>query len=946
MQFSGKKLRLIFGLSAIALAGLSMRAYDVTGRVIDNTGEAMIQASVKLLSARDSSTVRTAVSDSDGAFKLTPVKSGKYILETSYVGYGADFKDVSVGTKNVNVGTITLSESSVMLAEATVVGIKTPIKVMQDTVEFNADSYKTAPNAVVEDLLKRLPGVEVDTDGKITANGKEVTKILIDGKEFFSDDPKVASKNLPVNMVDKLQVVDRKSDLARITGVDDGEEETVINLTVKKNMNNGWFGTVEGGYGTDSRYKASMNINRFWNGNQFTIIGGANNVNDLGFTDGTASRFRRFGGSTGITSSKSLGINFNVGKEEILRVGGDVMYSYSDRDTRQSTDRQYLFSDSTSYYNSARAARDRGHNVRADFRVQWKPDSFNTFELRPNMSLNYNKSVSSDSSLTRAGDAAMSDVARSINDDNSRGSSFEFGASMIYNHNFRARRGRSFSVQANFRMSNVREKSNSYSWNKFYLLDDSVDILDRYTDNHTWSNNFSTRLTWTEPLGDVRNGNFLTVAYRFQYRWNNADRMTYGHAVDFPDGWDGEPVISPELDYINNLSNRFRNDFMNQDIRLGFKHVSKTSNLNAGISFVPQMSRSLNLTHEDRSVPRRWVWNYAPFLRYRWRPSKSKSLSVDYMGRSSQPSMTQLQPVVDDSNPLNVKIGNPDLKPSFSHNIRLRFHNFNAEAQRAIMTMFDATVNQNSIVSRTKFNSTDGGRTTTYENVNGVWNVRAMNMISFPFRNRSFTFNNHLMANYANTIGFNNGERNRSGTLRVNESFGVAWRPDNVELEIRPRYSLQFVRNSLQALANRTVHSYGGSFNGTYYTPFGLVLNSDLSYSATSGYSEGYDTRQWMWNASVSYQFLRDKAMTVTLSGYDLLQQRSNVSRSITANYIDDIRYNSLTRYFMLSVSYKFNTFGKGKTPRDRNSERFEGPGAPPLGMGRGGRPMGPPPGM
>ena len=229
-------------------------AANIRGKVTDTAGEPMMQATVRLLAAKDSTYINGLKTKNDGSFVLAGVKSGKYIVEASYLGYNNMFVDVTVGSANVNLKPIVLNESSIMLQEVSVTGVKTQIKVSEDTVEYNSDSYKTQPNAVVEDLLKRLPGVEVDSDGKITANGKEVSKILIDGKEFFSDDPKVASKNLPVEMIEKLQVVDRKSDLARLTGVDDGEDETVINLSVKKNMKNGYFGTIEGGYGTDKRY--------------------------------------------------------------------------------------------------------------------------------------------------------------------------------------------------------------------------------------------------------------------------------------------------------------------------------------------------------------------------------------------------------------------------------------------------------------------------------------------------------------------------------------------------------------------------------------------------------------------------------------------------------------------------------------------------------------------
>ncbi|MCD8385991.1 MAG: outer membrane beta-barrel protein [Bacteroidales bacterium] len=912
-------------------------AFDVKGVVVDETDQPMPKATVRLLTTKDSTQVKAAITNDHGSFSLTEVKQGHYILESSYVGYSPIYKNIDV-TKSLNLGKISMSENTLMLKDLTVTGIQTPIKVMEDTVEFNAESYKTQPNAVVEDLLKRLPGVEVDSDGKITHNGKEIKKILVDGQEFFSDDPKVASKNIPVNMVERLQVIDRKSDLARLTGVDDGEDETVINLSVKPEMKNGWFGNVEAGYGTDERYKASFNVNRFWNGNQITFIGGMNNVNDLNFTDGGASRFRRFGGSNGITTSKAFGVNFNVGNGEIIRVGGDVMYSYSNRDTRTKNSKEYILEDNNTYSDAQKNSIDKGHNVRADFRILWKPDSFNTLELRPNMSLNYSDSEQDELSAMYDGitnGVVGNPVNKSINRQKSHGHSTEFGARLIYSHNFRSHPGRSFSIFANLQTSDVREKSDTYSWNQFYQYNDSVDLYDQYANDHTWSNTFATRVSWTEPLGDPKKGNFLTFAYRFSYRWNNADKMTYDHPVDFSGGWNN-PIIGEELVWNDSLSNRFRNNYMNQDIRMGYKHVSAAHNLDVGLSLVPQMSKSTDLINSAKNIPERWVWNYAPYLRYRWKMTKTRSMNVDYFGRSSQPSMTQLQPVADYSNPLNVVQGNPDLKPSFSHSLNGRFQDFNQERQRAIMAMVRMSMTQNSIVSRTTFDTSTGGQFTTYENVNGIYSINAFSMVSFPLKNKSWTINNHFGGSYNHSVGYTNGNKNKQGDLGFFEAFGLAFRPDNLELELRPQYRLQYTHNSLATTSNRTVHSYGGRFNGTYYTPFGLVLATDLNYTATSGYGEGYNTNEWMWNASISYQMLRDKSLTVSVSAYDLLQQRSNVQRTVNASYIQDALYNSLTRYFMFSVSYKFNTFGKGNEPENRNMRR--GPG------GRRGGPGGPPP--
>ncbi|MDE6331676.1 MAG: outer membrane beta-barrel protein, partial [Muribaculaceae bacterium] len=684
-------IRKVLLLLALAVSVAHAMAFSIKGKVLDENSDPMMQASVRVLTP-DSTLVKGVLTNENGAFTVSGLKAGSYVVETSFVGYDNHSQNVKITSSDVTLKPISMQAGALMLGEAQVVGVRTPVKVMQDTVEYNADAYRTQPNAVVEDLLKRLPGVEVDSEGKITANGKSVTKILIDGKEFFADDPTVASRNLPVDMVDKLQVVDRKSDLARITGVDDGEEETVINLTVKKGMNNGWFGNIEGGYGTDNRYKGNFVVNRFWNGNQLTLLGNFNNVNELGFNDGMSGRFRRFGGDNGITTSQALGLNFNVGKDEIFRVGGNIMYSHTDRDTRTSSARTYIFPDSNSYYDSDKSARDKGHTVRADFRVQWSPDSFNTFEFRPNFSYSKNDSWSLSEALTRSG--ALADVTQSRNEQTSLGSNYEFRGQLIYNHKFRSKPGRSVSLFANYSLSDTREKTDNYSWNKFFLLGDSIDIMDQWADNHTWSNNISARLSWTEPLGNVKNGNFLTVAYRFQYRWNNADKLTYDHPVLWPDGFTGEPLIGSDLILNEDLTNRFRNDYMSQDIRAGFKHVSKSGSIDVGVSLVPQSSKSIYLysngdVNNEKSIPARNVLNVAPYLRYRYKMGKSRSFNVDYMGRSSQPTMAQLQPVADMSDPLRIVIGNPDLKPSFSHNVRLRFQDFNAEAQRSIMTMVD-----------------------------------------------------------------------------------------------------------------------------------------------------------------------------------------------------------------------------------------------------------------
>ncbi len=983
-----KKILFLVLMTLASMVAMARNA-TINGILVDavDTTE-LIQATVKLLEAnKDSTYIKGLTTDENGVFNIKGVKPGKYVVKFTYLGYNDATRRVTIDSdgRDVNLGVIEMQPSTIMLKEAVVVGVKTPITVKEDTIEYNADTYKTQTNAVVEDLLKRLPGVEVSADGKITANGKEVKKILIDGKEFFADDPTVASKNIPAEMVNKLQVIDRKSDLARLTGVDDGEDETVINLTVKKGMNNGWFGTINAGYGTDDRYAGNLIANYFHEGNQFTILGGGNNTNNLGFSDGGNGRFRRFGGDNGVTTSQNLGFNFNVGSkdDDHFRVGGDVMYSHSDRDTRTTRERQYLFADSTSYEGSASRARDKGHNLRGDFRLKWDIDSLNTIEIRPNFSLNFSKSTNSSLDSTMAGDAARTLVNRSFNHYNNDGKSYEFGSGFVWNHKFASHPGRSFSIWTRYSYSKVSEDGNTYTRNAYFLLD-SLATIDQVYTNDRLTHSVTGRLSWTEPLGAITNARFLEVAYRGNYRYAKSDKMVYDitRASISPAPLVENPLLAamtdegmrnmiagkygartlndnnllaeivamelgPELERLFNdrLSNSFRNRFFDQSFQVGFRQVRKAYNLNLGISINSAMSSSKDLINSARDIDARWAWSAAPYARLRYKFTETRNLNVDYRMRASQPTIAQLQPVADESNPLNVVVGNPELKPTFTHRLNVRFNDFDQQSQRSIMAMFNANMEQNSIISTTVYDPNTGGRYTTYTNVNGVWNVMGMNMVSFPFgASKTWYFTNNIFGRYSVTKGFNNGEYNRSGSFFVNVMPGLAFRNAEFDIELRPRYSYQNTRNSFHTVATRDIHTYGGMFNATYSAPFGLVISTDLNYSTTSGYSAGYNSDQWLWNGSVSYQFLRGKTAALTLSVYDILGQRKSIRRNVTGNYVEDVAYNSLTRYGMLTFTYRFSTFKKGEQPKMREDGVYGGfrggPGGP-GGRPGGGRPGG-----
>ena len=934
---------------------ITTHAAIVKGIVKDADGQPLPGAAIQLVALPDSVRAGYQMTGVDGDFNIKNIKPGKYRFLVEMTGMDNIDKDIEIKSadQTISFDNLKLTESAVTLKEAVVTGVRAAVVAKQDTIEFNADSYKTAPNGTVNDLLKKLPGVEIGSDGSITSNGKTIKKILVDGKEFFGEDTQMATKNLPSNMVNKIQVVDRKSDLARLTGIDDGEEETVINLTVKKEMNNGWFGNATAGYGTDERYQGNFVVNRFWNGNQLTITGDANNINDSRSSDGGRGRFRDFGGNNGINKTQMLGINFNIGNEEIFRVGGNVAYNHTDRLSTSRTATQYLYPDYVNYQDADSRTRDRGHNVSSDFRIQWNINENNVIDFRPNFSVNFRNSLSNSNSLLREDETDGNKINSNVNRQTNRGTSVNAGGDFIYNHKFASHPGRSFSVRANYRFSDTHQKSTTWSDIEYFLKQDDSEELYRYLDNRSWSNYAEGRVTWQEPLGDVSRGNFLNFAYNIKYQWNNADKLTYN--VPLPENQDKETFEPEEFTHVppgavlsDILSNSFRNKFFTQELQVGYKKVAKKYNLDAGILFSPSSLESEDLIMSERNVPQRWVWNFSPYARFRYRFDKQSSLRANYRARTSQPSVSQLQPVADVSDPLNVIIGNPDLKPTFTQSMQLHFNNYKQESQQAIFTMLNASYALNTIVSRTVTDRETGGRTTTYSNVNGNLNLMAMFMINRPFTNRKWRFNVRMFGRYATSPGYINGDYNRTNSLSLAPTAGLTFSCDVFQMTVNPTYSFGQTSNTLPGQKDRDTHSYGFNSDASLYLPFGLTVNTDLYFANSSGYSQGFNSKQWLWNAQISYSVLADKSLTFSARAYDILGQKKNISRSNGANTIVDSEFNDLTRYVMFSVTYTFNTLKKkGKGP-DGESDMWEPGGGRPMGPppgGHGGGPGGPPPG-
>lgn len=934
---SGKCLLMLLMILFSPMAFAQQSGVNVTGSVVEQGSDTPIeQATVRLLNVKDSAMVRGVVSARNGSFTLKNVKKGSYLLHITFIGYDPLYQPLQItGKKNpVNVGKLELSDGAIELGEAVVIGKAPEVTVRNDTVEYNADSYKVTEGSVLEDLLKKMPGVEVDSEGKITVNGKEVKKVMVDGKEFFSDDPKVASKNLPAKMIDKLQVLDKKSDMAQMTGFDDGEEETVINLTVKPGMKQGWFGNAYGGYGSKDRYEGNAMVNRFVNNDQITFMGGANNTNNMGFSDLASTMFsgmgggggRRggFGAGSGITSSGNAGLNFSKEfKPDKLTLGGNTRYSHSDNDARSKSDRQNILpGDSSSYDNSEAMSRTKSDNFGVDFRLEWKPDTMTQLIFRPSFSFSHSMNDNFSDATTLDNERDTVNTNKSSNYSESNG--YNLNASIDFSRKLN-NKGRVFSATLSGgnsdSYSDGMNRSDIVYFNQTDALKNSIiDQRSRY-DNKGF--NYRAYVSWVEPIG---HNNFIQATYSISQRKQEALKNVYNQDAD---------GIYNVLD--SAYSQSYRNNFISQRASLSFKSQREKFNYTIGLNLDPSYSSSENFVGDTTlSKITRKVVNLSPMAQFNYMFDKRTNLRIMYNGRTSQPSMTQLQPVADISDPTNITIGNPDLNPRYTNNVFIRFQQFTPEKQRAFMIIANGSYIINDIVSYTSYNQETGVKTTTYKNVNGNYSGNVRMMLNTPLKNKKFSINSMTMASFANSNGYINEEKNTNRNLILSERGGIDFRSSYLDLGVNGNIRYNATSNSLQKENNQNTFNYGAGGYTTIYLPLNFKIESDVNWSTNSGYGDGFKQNEVLWNASASKSFLKNNQGTLRFKIYDILQQRSNISRSVTASYIQDSEYNTLGSYFMVHFIYRFSIFKGGASASDVKTP------------GRGGRgrgPMGAPPG-
>lgn len=954
----------------------SLAQTQLSGKVLDSEeGTPMQGCTVMLMKADTTGLVAGAVSAADGSWLLKNVKDGTYVVKISFVGYHNFLHRVEVkhaAKPTVTFGTVLLIPSSVELKQAVVTAQMKEVEVKEDTIIFNADAFKVPEGSVLEELIRKLPGAEVADDGTVKINGKTVKKIMVDGKEFFGNDKNMAMKNIPTEIVDKIRSYDRQSDFSRITGIDDGEEETVIDIGIKKGMKKGWFGNADLAYGTRNRFANRLNVNRFSDKFQASVIGSFNNTNDR--TGGGGGR----GGNNGNTTSGMGGANFAVALNK-LEMGGNVRYNGRRTDALRYNSNQNFVSSRSSFSNSRSHNLSGSNGVNGDFKFEWKPDSLTTLLFRPAFSWgnswggNENASATFNADPNREGIRNVLDQLAEIPDDikvnenaslsRSKGRDYSVNGTLTFNRRLgglpwfgpgaeRGTSGRNVSVRLSGSLSDNQSHSTNFSNVIYHQRGDSTDVTYRYRNTPTYSRNYTVGASYSEPV--LRNL-FAQIDYSYNYSKRHSDGQTYDFgAIDsigrqLWQDYGQYGLLAPNyFEFLDSRLSRYTDNVnYTHNVQFTLRYITQLLNVSAGVRVENQQQNMKYQYQGLDTLAKRNFTRVSPTLNARFRFSRQHTLRITYRGNSQQPNMTDLFNLTDNSNPLNIREGNPDLKPSFNNNISLNYNNFWQERNQSLFGNVSFTNTLNSISNRTEYNEQTGGQTTRPENINGNWNVNGNIGFNTPLGWEKLTLNTNTSAGYSNNVGYIYQNRqtltNSVRHLTLGERLSFTVRLENIDVRAYGNINWSKSTSNIVEASNQSTFNFHYGLSTTGNFPFGLGYSTDIGMSSRRGYSSSdMNTNELIWNAQISYRFLKRKQATVSVQAFDILRQRSNISRTITAYSRSDSETNSINSYVMFHFVYRLNMFGnrEGRQAlRNRNMD-FGGDGST-FGEGRGERPEG-----
>ncbi len=907
------------------------QTYTLSGRLVErNDTSGLIGVSVIITSIVDTSQKTGTATDETGNFTITNLQQGTYKLSTSYIGYNAVERIVNI-TTNIDLGEITLEASPTTLSNVTVQGTQTRMQQLGDTTQFNANAYKTNPDATAEDLVTKMPGV-TNENGTLKVNGEDVKRVLVDGKFFFGDDATTAIKNLPAEVIDKVQVFDRLNDQSQFTGFDDGQGEKTINIVTKPGKNNGQFGKVYAGYGTDERYIAGGNVNFFNGSRRISVIGLSNNINQQNFsTDdllgvvGNSSGQNRGGGDPGggrgyrggaannflvgqqggITTTNAVGLNYSDDWGKKIKATGSYFFNQTSNENNTTLSRRYSRGgDSAITYNETSTSLAKNINHRANMRIEYNIDSNNTLILSPKISIQDNESSRALSGQNYIGGDKLFSATDNRTTSNNIG--FSFNNDLLYRHKFN-KAGRTISVNVTTGINNREGDGSLYSFNDF---EDTDSLVDQRSTNYTDGYNLSGNITYTEPITKLSQ---LMINYNPSYRNNKTDRETFNN--------NGGTSAYTDLDTL--LSNKFINTYTTHNGGLSYRLTDKDKKMNLMLSVngqyatlegVQEFPYSFDLAKDFKSILPRAMLNY--------KFSKTQNLRIFYRTSNNAPSISQLQNVIDNSNPLLLKTGNPDLDQDYQHMFVVRYGSTNTKSARSFLMYASANFTNNYIGNSTLIPAQDtviengiiinrGGQISRPVNLDGYTNARAFFTYGLPINPIKSNLNLNAGFSYSHTPAMINNAVNFANIYNVNGGFTLGSNiSENLDFALSYSGNYNVSQNTLQKELDNTFYSQTTSLRFNWIFLKGFVFNTNINHNLYTGLTgSGFDQSFLLWNASFGYKFLKNRALEAKVVAYDILNQNRSITQTATETYIEDSETDVLKRYFMLQLTYTLRNF-------------------------------------
>lgn len=930
--------------SALAIVLLALAPYlliaqeDVRGTVADANGKQPLRGvTVRLVSMKDSTQIKGAITDQKGSFEIANVPKGAWMLSASFLGFRTENRTVFVRNSTVDVGTVLLTSDTVALRGIEVEADVVAMEMKGDTVQFDARAYKTNAFGSAEDLVKKMPGIQVQ-GGQVTAQGENVQRVLVDGRRFFGDDAGGTLKNVPADMVDKVQVYDAQSDESRFSGMDDGNTEKTINLVTKKNKRSGQFGKYYGGYGTDERFSGGATHNYFDGPQRITILGLTNNINQQNFSisdilssmgvggsmgrmmSGMASRMgasnmlARSGGGgftdlfvdnqNGITTTHMLGTNVSLELAKDWDLTGSYLFNYADNNNGTILEQDFLNADRVINDSSVSNALQRTHRV--NLRMEGKIDSVNTILFTPRLTYQSGSSLQDRLGST----VALQEV---INTTNTATSSASDGVTMSgelrYSHRFA--QGRVLSVGGDAGWNNGLSDGLLHADNYFVPIDSLVE-LDQLSLQSTNSVRVNGRLSYTEPFRDKDQ---LQIDYRPSVTRSYSDRQTTSYDSTTQAFSTIEPALSNTLTNTwttHNVETEYEANFGDTEIQLGVAYQNSTLNIENTFPTVATINRTYN--------------NILPTFQWRQKFSLASDLRLVYRTSIAPPSATQLQNVLDNTNPIQITAGNPDLNQTYTHSLFMRFRDVNWMAGKTLFGFVSASLVEDFIGNETFITLRDttigttivgpGAQVTRPVNLSGYVNVRSFMTYGFrvPFIESNLNVNGGVT--YARTPGIVNGSKNFANNTTINGGLYLSSNiSEDIDFSVSYTGNYNIVANTIQA--ERDLNYFTQIATARLIWNIGpLACSTDVANSLYSGLGDDFDRVFTIWNAGIGYRFLDNKQAEVRLTVFDILRQNNALNRTINDIFQESTRTTELLQqYFMLTFSYDLRAFAGGAPP-------------------------------